>query len=347
MSPQHNQRQIVLAINGISVIVAFLMHLPELIALSEPQMNPDLFPGINWLNVGDEILFTYLSILLLFILNRKVFMWDSNIRDIGWKSVAASFLLTLVVCNLLGNSFVFLHKYLDVPAIDATLHHYLHPLRDILIACVVTGTCYLYNQYLSSRRMLLENEQLRTENLLNQYETLKNQLNPHMLFNSLNTLYSLIRESPQKAQTFLQELSRFMRYSLHDNLAHTVTLNEEMEFVRSYIYLLQMRYEDNLHFDINITNEALIRRIPPMAVQMLVENAVKHNEISSRNPLTVYIKADADQLCISNHLQPKLSDTTGTCIGLANLSKRYRLLVNKEITIEETENEFKVTLPLI
>lgn len=138
-----------------------------------------------------------------------------------------------------------------------------------------------------------------------------------------------------------------MRYSLHDNLAHTVTLNEEMEFVRSYIYLLQMRYEDNLHFDINITHEALIRRIPPMAVQMLVENAVKHNEISSRNPLTVYIKADADQLCISNHLQPKLSDTTGTCIGLANLSKRYRLLVNKEITIEETENEFKVTLPLI
>ena len=96
MSSQHNQRRIVLAINGISVIVAFLMHLPELIALSEPQMNPDLFPGINWLNVGDEILFTYLSILLLFILNRKVFMWDSNIRDIGWKS-AASFLLTLLV----------------------------------------------------------------------------------------------------------------------------------------------------------------------------------------------------------------------------------------------------------
>lgn len=347
MSSQHESRRIVLILNSISVIVAFLMHLPELIALSEPEIDQNLFPGIHWVNVGNEILFTYLSILLLFILNRKVFMWGDSLRDIGWKSVASSFIITLVTCNILGNIFVFLHHHLGVPAIDATLHHYLHPLRDTLIACLVTGTSYLYHQYQRSRRMLLENEQLRTENLLNQYETLKNQLNPHMLFNSLNTLYSLIRESPQKAQTFLHELSRFMRYSLHDNLAHTVTLKEEMEFVHSYIYLLQMRYEDNLQFDIDIAQEALSRHIPPMAVQMLVENSVKHNEISSRNHLTVYIKADADKLCISNPLQPKLSDTTGTGVGLANLSKRYRLLVNKEIIIEETENEFKVTLPLI
>ena len=198
-----------------------------------------------------------------------------------------------------------------------------------------------------SAAVLLENEQLRSENLVNQYEALKSQLNPHMLFNSLNTLYSLIRESPDKAQNYLQELSRVMRYTLHDNLSHTVSLNEEMSFVHSYLYLLQMRYEDNLHFDIDIPQELLQRQVPPMAVQMLVENAVKHNEISNRNPLTIRIHAEGNGLCVSNRIQPKLTDSSSTCIGLANLSKRYRLLFGKDITIEESNNDFKVTLPLI
>lgn len=138
-----------------------------------------------------------------------------------------------------------------------------------------------------------------------------------------------------------------MRYTLHDNLSHTVALNEEMSFVRSYIYLLQMRYEDNLNFDIDIPQELLQRQVPPMAVQMLVENAVKHNEISNRNPLTIRIYAEGKDLCVSNRIQPKLSDSSSTCIGLANLSKRYQLLFKRDITIEENEKTFKVTLPLI
>ena len=138
-----------------------------------------------------------------------------------------------------------------------------------------------------------------------------------------------------------------MRYTLHDNLSHTVALNEEMSFVRSYIYLLQMRYEDNLNFDIDIPQELLQRQVPPMAVQMLVENAVKHNEISNRNPLTIRIYSEGKDLCVSNRIQPKLSDSSSTCIGLANLSKRYQLLFKRDITIEENEKTFKVTLPLI
>lgn len=244
-------------LNAISILVAFLMHLPELIALSNPVADNCLFPDFYWGDVSSEILFTYFSILLLFFLNIKLMMPSHPVADLGWRRVAITFVITLVVCNLLGKGFVYLHQHFEVPAITAMLHQYLHPLRDILIACIVTGTCYLDYQNQRSRRMLLENEQLRTENLVNQYEALKSQLNPHMLFNSLNTLYSLIRESPDKAQNFLQELSRVMRYTLHDNLSHTVTLNEEMSFVRSYIYLLQMRYEDNLDFDINIPQELL------------------------------------------------------------------------------------------
>lgn len=340
-------KRFLLMLNAIAILVAFLMHLPELIALSEPEAGSRLFPDVHWANVSYEILFTYLSMLLLFLLNIKIMMPAKPTTELGWERVAVTFVVTLVVCNLLGKGFVYVHQHLGVPAITATLHHYLHPLRDILIACIVTGTSYLYYQNQRSRRMLLENEQLRTENLVNQYEALKSQLNPHMLFNSLNTLYSLIRESPDKAQNYLQELSRVMRYTLHDNQSHTVALSEEMSFVRSYIYLLQMRYEDNLHFEIEIPQELLQRQVPLMAVQMLVENAVKHNEISNRKPLTIRICAQGDSLCVSNRIQPRLSDGSSTCIGLANLSKRYRLLFGRDITIEENEKNFQVTLPLI
>lgn len=133
---------------------------------------------------------------------------------IGWKKVVASFVLTWVGSNLQGKGFVLCHQYFDIPAIDAMLHHYLHPLRDFLISCIVTGSSYLMYLSRKSRMVLLENQQLRTENLQNQYETLKNQLNPYMLFNSLITLSSLIRESPDKTQDYLQELSRVLRYTL-------------------------------------------------------------------------------------------------------------------------------------
>ena len=104
------------------------------------------------------------------------------------------------------------------------VHHYLHPLRDFIITCIVTGSCYMIHLLRKSQQVLVENQQLRTENLVNQYEALKNQLNPHMLFNSLNTLRSLIRETPDKAQDYLQELSRVLRYTLQENESQSVTL---------------------------------------------------------------------------------------------------------------------------
>ena len=254
----------VLIVNAISIMVAFLTHFPELITLSNPYSADGLsFPGMHWADVGNEVLFTYLSLLFLFFLNEAVFRFNSDMVSIGWKKVVCSFVLTWVVSNLLGKCFVYLHQHFDVPAIDAMLHHYLHPLRDFLITCIVTGSCYFFHQNRKSRKMLLENQQLRMENVINQYEALKSQLNPHMLFNSLNTLYLLIRESPDKARHYLEELSRVMRYTLQDNEAHSVTLREEMEFVQSYMYLLQVRYEENLQFDIRIHPELMSRKLHP------------------------------------------------------------------------------------
>lgn len=334
-------------VNAISLMVAFIAHFPEIISLTGPSGESALFQGMKPADVVVEILFTYLSLLILYFINEKLFHFTSGNSEIGWTKVLVSFVITWIASSLMGKGFVFMHHHLGIPAIDATMHHYLHPLRDFLISVMVTGSNDLMYLSRKSGRIQIENQQLRAENIENRYEALKNQLNPHMLFNSLNTLSALIRESPDKAQLYLQELSRVLRYTLQDNSTHTVLLSEEMDFVYSYIYLLKMRYEDNLQFDIETSAEALRKKVPPMSVQMLVENAVKHNEISNRNPLRISIRTDVDSLTVSNPLQPRMSGVNGLRIGLDNLSRRFSLLFHKDIEIRTGQNVFSVTIPLV
>ena len=125
------------------------------------------------------------------------------------QKILLSFIVTWILSNLSGQFFVFLHRTFDIPAIDAMVHHYLHPLRDFIVACLVTSSCCIIHLIFKQQLVPIENEQLQAENLRNQYEVLKNQLNPHMLFNSLNTLRSLVRENQDKAQDYIQELSGY------------------------------------------------------------------------------------------------------------------------------------------
>ena len=308
----------------ISLMVAVLIHFPESVSLFDRFESHSLFPGMKFMDVANEILFTFVSLLILF-----------------------SFILTWILSNLLGQVFVFLHRTFDIPAIDAMVHHYLHPLRDFIMACLVTSSCCIIYLVRRQQLVLIENEQLQAENIRNQYEVLKNQLNPHMLFNSLNTLRSLVRENQDKAQDYIQELSRVLRYTLQSNESQSVSLREEMEFASAYIFLLKMRFENNLQFDIQIAKSFEDYRLPPMAVQVLIENAVKHNEISDRKPLTIHIVTNNEgYLSVSNDIQPKRTAASGTGIGLVNLAKRYRLLFKQDIQITE-DKEFSVCIPLI
>lgn len=331
----------------ISLVVACLIHYPELISLSDDHGSSTLFPTIDWLDVGNEILFTFISLLILFGLNTLIFKFDWTTVQITWWKLLLSFGFVWIGSNLMGQLFVYFHQKFDIPAIDSMLHHYLHPLRDFIISSIVVGSCYISYLVRKSQMIVLENQQLRTDNILNQYEALKSQLNPHMLFNSLNTLQSLIRESPAKAQDYLQELSRVLRYTLQENDNQTATLREEMTFIDAYIYLLKMRFEENLTFDIRIDSVMEKRLLPPMALQLLIENAVKHNEISNRRPLSIALYTEGEKLIVTNRLQPKITQAAGTRIGLANLAKRYRLLFKQEIIVQEDNEFFKVTLPLI
>lgn len=331
----------------ISLVVAVLIHFPESVSLFDRFESHSLFPGMKFMDVANEILFTFLSLLLLFAINTRLFHFNQASIKVTGVKVVLSFALTWILSNLLGQGFVFLHNSFDIPAIDAMVHHYLHPLRDFIMACLVTSGCYIIYLIRRQQLVLIENEQLQAENIRNQYEVLKNQLNPHMLFNSLNTLRSLVRENQDKAQDYIQELSRVLRYTLQSNESQSVSLRQEMEFVSAYIFLQKMRFENNLQFDIQTDKKLEEHRLPPMSVQVLIENAVKHNEISNRKPLTIHIRTDKEgNLSVSNAIQPKWTTTSGTGIGLVNLAKRYRLLFKQDIQITE-DAEFTVSIPLI
>lgn len=337
----------------VSLVVSFLIHFPELVSLTDVLEQQALFPGMSTVDVLFEVGYTFLSLLILFAINTLLIGFNNPAIRISWWKVGLSFVLMWLLSKMLGELFVFLHRHFNVPAIDAMVHHYLHPVRDFIISLIVTGTCYISYLIRERQAVLLQNGKLLTENIQNQYQALKNQLNPHMLFNSLNTLQSLVRESPEKAQDYIRELSRVLRYTLQENDTHTVTLQEEMDFVEAYIFLMKMRYEDNLRFVIRVDPYWMNYCLPPLSIQTLVENAIKHNEISNRKPLTIEIRAvnipgskDAF-LCIDNDLQPRRTAPSGTGLGLANLSKHYELLFNKEIQITKTDSKFSVCIPLI
>lgn len=330
----------------ISAVVAVLIHFPEVLSLSDSLERQELFPNMQPKDVLNEILFTFISLLLLFGLNTLVFRFNSPLVRVTTPKMVLSFLLTWVVNSLFGQLFVWLHHHFDIPAIDAMMHHYLHPLRDFIIACIVTGSNYIIHLIHKQQRVMVENEELRTESVRHQYESLKNQLNPHMLFNSLNTLQSLIRESQPKALEYTQELSRVLRYTLQANDMKCVTLAEEMQFVQAYIFLMKMRYEENLLFHIDLNEQMMGYQLPPMSVQLLIENAIKHNVISNRNPLTISIRTEDQTLVVCNPIQAKRQMSAGPGIGLDNLAKRYRLLWQKEIQISAEEGMFCVRLPL-
>ena len=330
----------------ISAVVAVLIHFPEVLSLSDRFEQHALFPQMRFVDVANEVAFTFLSLLLLFWINTRIFRFNAPMVRITAAKMALSFPLTWVASSLLGHFFVLLHHHFDIPAIDALMHHYMHPLRDFIVACVVSGSCYIIHLILKQQRIMIENQELRTESVVNQYEALKSQLNPHMLFNSLNTLQSLIRESPPKALDYTQELSRVLRYTLQSNESQCVTLAEEMQFAEAYIFLMKMRYEENLTFEIDIDERMSASQLPPMSVQLLIENAVKHNEISNRHPLTISIRIQGDMLVVGNRIQTKRTATVGPGIGLDNLAKRYRLLLQKEILVTSENGIFAVCLPL-
>ncbi len=194
------------------------------------------------------------------------------------------------------------------------------------------------------RQLSVDMEKLKTEQVSTQYQSLRNQVNPHFLFNSLNALTSLVYDDQKKAVEFIRKLSQVYRYVLDKKDEELVPLEDEIDFMRNFIFLQQIRFGDNLR--ISLSNGKVDGYLPPLALQILVENAIKHNVISEKNPLTIDVKISEDYCMIENTIKEKL-DKDSTGIGLSNLKARYQYLSKKEIIVENDGHRFLVRIPIL
>ena len=191
-------------------------------------------------------------------------------------------------------------------------------------------------------------QQLQTEKLKAQYETLKNQVNPHFLFNSFNTLLNIIDEDPSKASTYVEQLSDFYRSIVNLREKDLIPLGDELKIIEHYFFIQQKRFGTALHFENKVSEQdKAMYSIPPLSLQLLAENALKHNIISKDMPLTFQIAVEHDALLVKNNLHVKPHEERGEGLGLLNIKNRFHLIAGKEVMVTKTETEFIVTLPLI
>lgn len=192
-----------------------------------------------------------------------------------------------------------------------------------------------------------EKEELAQSNLQQQYDSLKEQVNPHFLFNNLNSLITLIAKDPERADSFVEEMSVVYRYLLRNNQGNITSLKEEIRFIESYNHLLKTRFGQGFQSSIRIEPAALNDSLPPMTLQLLVENAVKHNIISADKPLYLQLYTKDGKLVVQNNLQKKTREVASNKVGLQNIHAKYKLLKQPPVTVQETADTFTVTIPLI
>lgn len=178
-------------------------------------------------------------------------------------------------------------------------------------------------------------------------QALSNEMDPHFIFNSLNTLNYLIIHQPEQAHLFNNKLAQVYKYFLINKNKELISLKDELEFIESYIYLLQIRHDNKIRLDVMLHGDIDKVMIPPCSIQLLVENAIKHNEFTEENPLLIKINTNEHSVLVSNKLKPKPYLVNSTGIGLKNLRSRYKIIFHKDITIENNQENFIVTLPLI
>ncbi|NRB83014.1 MAG: 2TM domain-containing protein [Winogradskyella sp.] len=203
---------------------------------------------------------------------------------------------------------------------------------------------YFYNRY---QRNKVKEQKVIAGAASAKFDALKNQLDPHFLFNSLNVLTSLIEENPDSAQKFTTGLSKVYRYVLEQKSKELITVDEELKFARTYMSLLKMRFEDSIIFEIPDKASNPESKVVPLSLQLLLENAVKHNMVTSNKPLHIKIYEDGNHLVVMNNLQPKQIVKKSSGVGLENIKQRYNLLTQRKVYINQRDTDFAVAIPML
>ncbi len=328
---------------SIALLVAILLTLPRVLSLfNVVQQLTDSFTTPSLL----DILFRFLFSIFIF----WVFLqYNTNLRFFfsAYSTVKRNLIAIVVNSSFFTISiplFHYLYPFFSRQDMLRAEEGLIHFVNLIVILILIFISSVLRYQIIH-KQDLIENHKLKQEKIQSELLALKNQINPHFLFNSLNSLSSLVRDN-KKATTFIGKLSFMYRYILQSGARDTVTLREELQFLESYVHLIKTRYQDRFSINITIEEQWLNNEIPTLALQLLVENAVKHNEISKEKPLKVSIFNTEDYLVIENKMQSRRTYVDSTGNGLVNLSRRYDLLQGKRIVITSNATIFRVKLPL-
>ncbi|WP_345202948.1 2TM domain-containing protein [Chryseobacterium ginsengisoli] len=282
-------------------------------------------------------------------LNRK-FPWSETTRLRAILSIVSILIANFILvyfCNYMN--FVIIQKAATTEEFFSSKYNTSNWFMiniALLISAFLHAKGFMEELKKTSKKEVVE-QKLIAKSANAQFESLKNQLDPHFLFNSLNVLSSLIDENPRQAHKFTASMSKIYRYVLEQKDKELVTVEDELEFAKTYCDLLKTRFEDSVDFVFDVKKEDYKRFVVPLSLQLLLENCIKHNFATSSKPLIIKIFSENDTLCIENNLQVREQIKESSGIGLSNIVQRYSLLTKRNVFIEKSEDYFKVILPVL
>lgn len=309
--------------------------------------------GISNQSIGINFYYIMLYTVSLHIANTFVFaamdrIFDKNVISVKRLATGftSSFIVSLLVVFLLrmAESVFSKGESLSTFVQNESPSNYYIAMVITLVVTLVMHAFYFYKKYQENR---VKEQKIIAGTASAKFESLKNQIDPHFLFNSLNVLSSLIEENPDNAQRFTTSLSKVYRYVLEQKDKELVSVEEELAFANTYMNLLKMRFENSVFFEVPQTISNPEAKVVPLSLQLLLENTIKHNVVSPQRPLHIKIVEQGGYLVVENNYQKKeiLQDRQG--VGLQNILSRYAIITAKQVVIEQTEQHFKVKLPIL
>lgn len=294
------------------------------------------------LSMAALFIIMYPNLLIIRMLNMKI-GWQNQV----FYRVSLELLFTIITGAVIGAAFTFfahlLSPYRDGLLVTMVYNMMIVMVCNIILMAILEAWIFFIEGNQSRQR----SQELEAKVVSLRFEMLKKQLDSHFLFNSLNVLSSLIHKDADKAQDFIDEFSRLYRYVLESIDKRVARVEDEIRFARSYLILQKYRYGDGLQYSFDLSSEVMNGYIPSLSLQIVLENACKHNIVSKDQPLTITIRGEKDELITQNNIQLKKSGTRGTKTGQSNLMERYKLLGNAEPDFHIGTSHYTVTLPVI
>lgn len=340
-TPHSNRKQFVKAI-WLSMALFVILTLVDFGFSGKLPSMPEL---------GKSLAYTFVYTMVIYMANAFLFR---AVARTGNGFSARSIITGVAASMVMSMAIVFVIRSIDAVTVQGMTFDAFLAKEQVsnyffffIITLVITISVYAITLYKAYHEHRVKEQKIIAGTASAQFESLKNQIDPHFLFNSLNVLSSLIEENPDAAQRFTTSLAKVYRYVLDQRNKELVPVEEELSFARTYMELLRMRFEDSITFDLPASVADPEGKVVPLSLQLLLENAVKHNIVSEQRPLHIRIFIEGNELVVENSLQKKevLSERKG--VGLRNIVERYAILTDRQMTIRETESQFMVRLPIL